>query len=150
MATPRTPLATWEVTRFWRRLPLVLHASLARNCLFVTWWEQHDTIKRYKEKKRKKHVYVSRIRLVMYSFTGSVLTFILASCRNSSLTSVYQLKTRITLAIEAWILSAARLASLTMFSLWRVSTNAKHTPFPWVSSWNTWQVQLYSLKEQKD
>lgn len=37
MATPRTPLATLEVDGFWRRTPLVLQASLAKNCLSVTW-----------------------------------------------------------------------------------------------------------------
>lgn len=74
------------------------------------------------------------------------LTLIFESCRNSFLTSVYQEKIRITLAVEAWIVRAARLASLTILSLWRVSTNARHTPLPWVSSWNTCHV---STKEEK-
>lgn len=75
------------------------------------------------------------------------LTFILFSSRNSSFTSVYQQKIRITFAVEAWIASAARLASLTIVSLWTVSMKSRQTPFPWISSWNTWKQWGKKIKK---
>lgn len=68
--------------------------------------------------------------LSLYKFKCLLLTFILASSRNIFFASVYQQKIRITFAVEALIVRATRLASLTIVCLWIVSMNSKHTPFP--------------------